>query len=191
MMRDEGGGLTRRPISLLILIAAAVAAFSFVAAPWFAFRGLREAAMTSDTQALGKLIDYAAVRAGLGPQLAPGLNETPPPVDVWHDPIGALKQVFQPPPAAPRDEVNAWLTPRALDALSNGRLPGVAPPERGGHPWPSVKYWSPDRCRIQVADPRTRTRPVNFTFERRGIFTWKLVRIVPPDPQVGGRGAGR
>jgi hypothetical protein len=191
MMREGGGGMLRRPISLLILIAAAVAAVSFVSAPWFAFRALREAASTSDTQALGKLVDYASVRQGLGPQLAPGQNEPPPPVDIFHDPIGAIRQALSPPPVAPRDEVNAWLTPHALEALSDGRLPGVRAPERRGRPWPKVEYWGPNRCRISVADPRTKKRPVNFTFERRGFFTWKLVRIAPPDPQVAGAGVAR
>jgi len=191
MMRDGGSGLFQRPVTLVFLIAVLVAATAFVVAPWFAFRALRDAASVGDTHTLGKIMDYQAVRAGRAPQLVPGGGEPPPPVDLFRDPIGALRQAMQPPPTAPREEVNAWLTPRALDALANGRLPGVAAPEKGAHPWPAVKYWGMNRARIEVADPRTKKRPVSFVFERRGIYTWKLVRISPPDPQVGGSGVRR
>ena len=38
----------------------------------------------------------------------------------------------------------------------------------------------PGRCRISVTDAEDRTRKTEFVFERKGIFNWKLERIVLP-----------
>jgi hypothetical protein len=172
--------LTQRPISLLILVAAAVAAISFYAAPWFAFRAIREAAGQGDARALSQLIDYDAVRQGLEPELVDA-PEPPPPANFWRDPIGAVKQAFAPPPPrAPAAQVNRYLTSAAIADLADGMPPGARPNAGAGehHPFPVIRFWDPKRCRISVAQKRS--PPAQFTFERRGLYTWKLVRILPP-----------
>ena len=43
-----------------------------------------------------------------------------------------------------------YLTPAALDDLLNGRAPGEP---IAAHPWPILRYWGFDRCRLAVRDP--------------------------------------
>ncbi len=57
-------------IGNLLVAAVAVTVVSFFGAPVVAFYGIRSAAEASDVAGLVKLIDFAAVRASLRPQLA-------------------------------------------------------------------------------------------------------------------------
>ncbi|MEI9965686.1 MAG: DUF2939 domain-containing protein [Caulobacteraceae bacterium] len=101
--------LTFGNVLFLVLVVAGVA---FAAAPWFAFRSLRDAARTGDTQALAQLVDYNAVRHGIADQLSdqPAAAQAPAP-DIWHDPLGALKHVFSAPPAPPQPQIDTYLSP--------------------------------------------------------------------------------
>jgi hypothetical protein len=163
---------------LIVLVAAALV---FVAAPWFAFRSLRDAAKTNDVPALSQLVDYNAVSDSLDPQLtgAPA-PETPPP-DIWRHPIQAIEHAFAPhPDAAPPPLVQKYMSSTGLAALADGKAPGQPLPPKGHEPFPMVAFWGPDRCRITVADGADRTRKTEFTFQRNGVFNWKLTRIVLP-----------
>jgi hypothetical protein len=168
-----------RSIFHFLVLAAVVAGLVFAAAPWFAFRGLREAARTNDARGLAELIDYNAVRQDIAAQIRPDTAPVGPPPDIWHDPLGALKRTFQPMtrPAPPTD---VYLTAPALAALADGRLPAAGPGQRA--PFPMIRYWGPSRTRIGVKAAGA-SREAMFTFERRGLFTWKLVRIGLPAPQ--------
>ena len=167
-------------LSGLILLALLVAAAIFVTAPWFAFRSLRDAAKTNDVPALANLVDYNAVRSSLSDQLSGRPVDEAPAPDVWHDPIGALKHALTPEPATP-PQVEAYVTPKGLYDLTEGRSPTAPAPAGKAHdPFPSIAYWGPDRCRIVVSAPAAKSRHTEFTFQRKGIFTWKLTRIVLP-----------
>lgn len=166
-----------RSIFNFLVLAAVVAGLIFVAAPWFAFRGLREAARTDDAAGLADLIDYNAVRKDIADQIQPASTPAAPPPDIWHDPLGALKRAIQP-MTQPTPATDAYLTAKALRALTNGRTPAAG---AGSHtPFPMVRYWGPNRTRIGVRDNGQPHEAV-FTFERRGFFTWKLVRLALPD----------
>ena len=69
------------------------------------------------------------------------------------------------------------LTPAALDDLLNGRAPGEP---IAAHPWPILRYWGFDRCRLAVRDPANPRRETLLTFQRHGWYTWKLSRIGLP-----------
>jgi hypothetical protein len=169
-----------RSIFNFLVLAAVVAGLIFVAAPWFAFRGLREAARTNDAAGLSDLIDYNAVRKDLAEQIQPTSEPASPPPDIWHDPLGALKRAIQP-MTQPTPATDAYLTSKALRALTNGRPPAAGP---GAHaPFPMVRYWGPSHTRIAVRDKGEPNEAV-FTFERRGFFAWKLVRLSLPEKPV-------
>ena len=165
---------------LLFLVLLGAVAW-FVAAPWLAFRSLRDAAQTGDVPAMARLIDYPAVRRSLEAQLtgAPAAEPETAAADVFKDPLGAIKQALRPDAPAP-PAVERYLQPQALAALADGRRPGSPLPPGRKAPFPKVAFWGPDRCRIVVTDPDAPWRRSEFTFERRGIFSWKLSRIVPP-----------
>jgi hypothetical protein len=172
----------RRVLTWVLAGVLALAAVSFTAAPYVAFFAVRSAADAQDVQGLSQLVDFDAVRAGLKTSLTPGQSSQPArPPNVFQDPVGALKSAMRP-VTQPAPNVEAYLTPRALSALTRGeaqdatrpQAPGARPPS----PWPGIQYWGINRCRLAVhAGGHGDTV---FTFERRGVFTWKLVQIGLP-----------
>jgi hypothetical protein len=165
-------------LASLILVVLIVLVGAFVTAPWWTFRSLRDAARSEDTPSLAKMIDYDAVRQGMADQLAGKPIEAPPP-SIWKDPMAAFKHMFTRPPAPPV-ETDRYVSARAIAALADGKDVGEPLPPAGKEPFPKIAFWGPDRCRINVSDPADRRRHTEFTFERRGIYTWKLVRIAMP-----------
>ena len=163
--------------SRLILAAIVLAAIAFFVAPWFALWAVRSAAESRDGQALEELVDFSAVREGLEGQM-PGAPPSAPPIDPWKHPLEAMQQAFQTKVvAAPRPSVLPYLTPDAIADMTNGlplRQPVTA------HPFPALRYWGFDRCRLAVKDPTNPSRVTLLTFERKGIYTWKLSRIALP-----------
>ncbi len=163
----------------LILIVLVAAAAAFAAAPWFAFRSLRDAARTNDVPALAQLVDYDAVSDSLEPQVAGAPAPQGPPPSLWRHPIEAIERALTP-HKPPPPQLERYMTSTGLAALTDGKAPGEPLPPAGHEPFPMVAFWGPDRCRIEVADPAQPSRKTEFTFQRRGVFSWKLTRIVRP-----------
>ena len=178
----------KRLFGNLLLAAIALAVVSFFAAPAVGFFAIRSAAEASDVQGLTRLIDFSAVRQSLRPQLIGRPEAMAPAPSFLEDPIGAFRRQIEQNPILRQPDVDAYLTPAALDALLKGEgryasqrtSAGVAPAsERSRKPWPSPAYWSVNRARMAVTDQGgSRTL---FTFERRGPFEWKLVHIGLPE----------
>ena len=178
-------------IGNLVLLAVIVAVISFFAAPAVAFFAIRSAADSSDAAALARLIDYAAVRHSLRPQLAGDPAARAPAPSFLEDPIAAVRRRLEDQPV-PADDVDAYLTPRALAALTRGegrlasQRAAATPPTGGGDRLPSPVYWGVNRTRLAVTDGGG-SRTI-FTFERRGPFEWRLAHIglpagvAPPPP---------
>ena len=179
----------------LIVLAIFVFAATFVSAPWFAFRALKAAAQYEDVQAIGELVDFPAVRSGLTAQLvadAPAAKpETP---SIWRDPMGVFKKAVEP-IAPPEPKVDRYLTVSGFNALTRGYAPGAPPLEPSSGealkqaikgPHPTIAYWDPNRVRILVKRPGAPGKATVFTFERRALFTWRLVHIrLPADERQG------
>jgi hypothetical protein len=172
----------QRFLTMVLAIAVIVAAASFVAAPYFAFFALRSAAANQDVQGLGKLVDYDAVRSSLRAQLIGPSAEGPAP-SLVEDPIGAIQHAIA--PMKPTPEVDAYLTPQGLYGLTvgegrNAAKKGGGAPQPGSGPAPMVRYWGVDRCRLAVASKDPAWDETVFTFERQGIFRWRLVQVRLP-----------
>ena len=169
----------KRPFLTIFLIAILGVGAVFVSAPWFAFRALRAAAQANDIQALAELIDFNAVRQNLEGQVDP--EAAAPAPDIWHDPIGAMRHAFQQ-PIAPQKDMDAYLTPASINTLAAGTSDPVHPDTLAdtipGVHGRTIQYWDPNRCRIEVKEADG--RKVLFSWERRGIFDWKLVQIRLP-----------
>lgn len=177
----------------IVVTAALVFALAFASAPYFAFRALRAATAAEDVQATAELVDFPAVRKSLTAQLTPALAASAEPPSIWQDPIGAFKRAIEP-LAPPEPKVDRYLTLPGLSALTRGYRPGAAPPPATGvepldvkvkaamkGPWPTVPYWDPNRTRIAVKRPGQEDKVTVFTFERRALFTWKLVHVQLPE----------
>jgi hypothetical protein len=167
----RGGGLFPKLVLAAILIAAA----GFFLAPWFALQAVRSAAESRDSEALNELIDFNAVRAGLSAQLSGA--PPPAPIDPWKHPLEAMREALAASTIAAAPGVETYLTPQALNALLNGRPPNAAVTS---HPWPMLRYWGFDRCRLAVDDPADPHRQTLLTFQRHGWYTWKLSQIRLP-----------
>ncbi len=186
----------------LIVLGIFVFAAAFATAPWFAFRALKAAAQYEDVQAINELVDFPSVRRSLTGQLqedAPATAAEPP--SIWRDPLGAMRRAIEP-IAPPEPKVDRYLTVAGLWALTRGYAPGAAPagparPETTTGkvkatiqgPYPTIVYWDPNRVRVGMKRPGDPRRVTVFTFQRRALFTWKLVHIRLPrdDRQAASR----
>lgn len=169
----------------LVLTAIVVAVVCFFAAPGVAFFAIRSAGDANDAAALSRLVDFGAVRQSLRPQMGGDPRALQPAPSFLEDPIGAVRHQLEQAPAVRAPDVNAYLTPRALSALTRGEgrlasqrsAQGAAPST--GDPLPSPVYWGINSARMAVAD-QGGSRTV-FTFARKGVFEWKLVHVGLPD----------
>lgn len=186
--RSNGGDGMRRLLSTVLTLAVIAGAVAFFTAPAVAFFALRSAAESQDVQGLAELVDFDAVRASLRPQLSDRPDAMTPAPSLMQDPIGAIRRRLEQGQATPL--ADAYLTPEALAGLTYGEgryasertRAGLAPARaetRFGEPWPRPRYWGVNRVRLAVAD--SGGSETNFTFERKGAFTWKLVHIGLPD----------
>ncbi len=176
-------------VGRLIVILVVLAAISFFAAPGVAFFGVRSAAESNDAAGLERLIDYAAVRQSLRPQLDGNPAAVAPAPSFMEDPIGAVRRQIEQAAAPQAPDVEAYLTPGALAALTRGegryasqRATGPRPsPDAAttGGPLPRPVYWGLNRARMSVADDGG--SETIFTFERKGPFEWKLVHVGLPE----------
>ena len=174
----------KRLIGNLLVLALAIAAIAFFAAPAVGFFAIRSAAEASDVQGLARLIDFQAVRQSLRPQLTGQPRALAPAPSFLEDPIGAVRRRLETNPIVRPLDVDAYLTPAALAALMRGegrdaRRWTAAAPAEAEKPWPRPIFWGVNRARLAVANA-TGQRTV-FTFERRGPYEWKLVQIGLPD----------
>ncbi|CAN7260679.1 DUF2939 domain-containing protein [Phenylobacterium sp. LjRoot164] len=176
----EDWSLARAVFRLIVTLIVGTA-LVFATAPFFAFRATKAAARDGDGQALAQLVDYTAVRQGLRPQVAERAVPAPPPPDVWTDPIGAVKRAIEPIVPTP-PQVEPYLSASGLYDLARGYAPGAAPADASERALPRLRYWDPNRARFLVLAKGVKSadQGVVFTFERRDLFTWKLVQIRLP-----------
>ncbi len=188
----------------LVLLGLALFALSFAAAPWFAFRALKANARDQDVAGLSQQVDFRALRASLRDQVrAPEALPTPGPAgapDPWRDPLGAMRRALEPlteplaPLTAPPPRIEPYLTPQGLYDLARGYEPGTAPPEPPPpegflaqadeamrDPLPSVRFWGLNRVRFAVHPPERPAEVTVLTFQRTGLFDWKLVHVRLPE----------
>ena len=176
----------KRLFGNVLILAVVVAAVAFFVAPAVGFFAIRSAAEAGDVQGLARLIDFAAVRQSLRPQLT-GKALAPAP-SFLEDPIGAVRRQMERNPVLNGPDVDAYLTPAALAALTRGEgryasqrssMTATAIADDAPQPWPKPIFWGVNRARMAVAD-QGGSRTI-FTFERRGPFEWILVQIGLPD----------
>ena len=180
-----------RFLSQLLSLALIVGAIGFIGAPYWSFFALRSAAESNDTQELANLVDYDKVRASLRDQVGPARGPAGPPPSVWQDPIGALRRSLE--PMGPTPQADSYLTPHALAALTQGEgrdaraaeASALTPTDQQlfAPPYPVFRYWGVNRVRLVIKDG-TRGDTL-FTFERKGLFKWKLVHVALPPVSDG------
>jgi hypothetical protein len=167
----------------IIAIGTAVTllAVTYGASPYVAVRAFIASAKAGDTEKLAAAMDFPAVRASLKPQLAAAVTAR-----MEHDP-----QIRGTPLAG----LGMMLMPKILDRMTDSVVTpdGIATlvgagkvghSYAGGGPSRQVDY-SYGYAAINRFDVTMRRKgavddPATLTFERRGLFFWKLVRIALP-----------
>ncbi|MFN7109904.1 MAG: DUF2939 domain-containing protein, partial [Brevundimonas sp.] len=110
----------KRLFGNVLILAVVVAAVAFFVAPAVGFFAIRSAAEAGDVQGLSRLIDFTAVRQSLRPQLSGRAQALAPPPSFLEDPIGAVRRQMERNPVLNGPDVDAYLTPAALAALTRG-----------------------------------------------------------------------
>ena len=191
--RDNG----RRPtiggaIANFLGMAIIAAGLAFFLAPAYAFFALRSAALSGDVPALAELVDYGSVRASLRSQLSDDPRAQEPEPSWLENPIEAIRRRLgqaaqEATGTAPN--VDPYLTPQALAGITFGEGHFAAERSRDGapaiqhqaedQPWPGLVHWGPSRARLRIRDEGG--SETILTFNRTGIFAWKLSHIGLPE----------
>ncbi len=196
-------------LSLFFVTLLLLAAGLFYASPIIAFYDIRSACNSQDVESLAKLIDFDSLRTSLKTQLDAGDKGIAAPApSALNDPVGATGNAFKnvadsvgkafnemvnpnapKTPPKPVIDVNTYLTPKAILALTYGAGKDAptyeADPENPPkHMFPKTAFFSLEHARLTITDPVRGT--TTFTFERKSITHWELVHIgLPTAPPPG------
>jgi hypothetical protein len=167
--------------AVVILLAAC-----YFASPFLGYYRLQAAARSGDQDALEASVDFPAVRENLKAQLNIALGrkmQSDP--QLKNNPFAGLGMMFA--TALVGKLVDSYLTPEAISMMiSKAKAP--SPGERPMVPGSKANiklatgyaYIDIDRFRVTAADPSRADKPLGFVMERRGLFSWKLIRIELP-----------
>lgn len=167
-----------------IVVAAilSVMVLAYVGSPFWAARQFKQAALSGDVDRLDAAVDFPSVRESLKSQLTIAMTEkmqSDP--EMRSNPFAGLGMMIM--PAMMGKMVDAYVTPDGMSAMMrSGRV-------RTARSADQVKadvdydysYRTLDRFAVtaKASDAKLDEVP-SFVFERRGILSWKLVRIEMP-----------
>ena len=166
----------RRPLLLIagaLLVAFAAAYFG---SPYFAARTLREAARSVDAAAIDAGVDFPAVRDSLKSQLNAAIaRKMAADPNMKSNPFAGLGMMMA--PAIVDRMVDSFVTPDGIAALARGQKPNAPKTEAKSDVEYSYSWVNLDRFRIRLRTTAQAKDGPSLLFERRGLFTWKLIRI--------------
>lgn len=177
----------------IVGIAAALAllAIAYAGSPYLAARNLREAALGADVDKLDAAIDFPAVRDGLKSQMSAAMakrvNNDP---GMKGNPFAGLGMMLM--PTIVDRMVDTLVTPDGISALIRRGRPGTdAAGVRSPNPDISYRYSyiGIDRFRVRMVNRKHDEPMPSLIFERRGLFSWKLVRLDLPEDMFDRHGA--
>ena len=155
-----------RLFGFLIFLAILAFAAAYAGSPWYAFRQLGVAARSGDQDRLEALIDYPAVQEGMKRQVDSGPTRLSRTLSgVGFAPVQAVGKLGS---MHGDRKIRKLVAADRLADLTQGEA--------------SYGYLTPDRMRITVAKPPR--PPAGFILERRGLFSWKLVKLELPGENV-------
>ena len=164
-----------------LCIVAALA--GYIASPYFAFHQLQRAANAGDRDGLEATVDFPAVRDDFKAQLNtafmakmqsdPGMKDNP---------FAAVGMLLV--PAVIGRVIDSYITPQGIALMvAKARTPqqGARPSDGdSGHIRSHSGYVSLDRFQAVVSNDAHPDQSLTFVMERRGLVTWKLIRIALP-----------
>ncbi|MCM8731425.1 DUF2939 domain-containing protein [Hephaestia sp. GCM10023244] len=157
-------------------------AVAYLGSPFLAIRDLKAAALSGEADRIEKKVDFPAVRESFKSQanaaMIANMKNDPEMAD---NPFAGLGIMLA--PVIVDKMVDAYVTPDGLAAIiKNGRLaePGAESDKRAENIEYSSHYTDLDRFRVDIRSKEVEKTPVGLLFERRGLFSWKLVRLYLP-----------
>ena len=173
----------------IIAIGAAFALFALAygVSPYVAVRGFVAAAKQGDAEKLRGSVDFPAVRADLKPQLTAAVTtrmERDP--AMRNNPLAGLGAMLM--PSILDRMIDSVVTPEGIAALVRAGKVGSgdtasAAPRRVDY---DLHYAALDRFDVTVRRKDAAGDPVRLVFQRRGLFSWKLIRIALPQSGLTG-----
>ena len=164
---------------VLVLFGAA-----YVGSPYWAARQFRNAALGGDVDRLEDAVDFPAVRDSLKGQLTVALTEkmnNDPALK--GNPFAGIGMMMM--PAMISSTVDGFVTPHGIAAMM--RRGKVERAKNSTEISPDISYdydyRGLDRFAVTVRRPDDDVAQApSFVFERRGIFSWKMIRMqIPTD----------
>lgn len=173
--------MKRRWLSLGIVIVIAIVAV-YLGSPYLAVRSFKDAAQSANVDQLDAAVDFPAVRESLKSQMSAALmHEMRNDPELKDNPFSGLGVLMM--PAILDKMVDTFVTPDGIAAMVKGGRPASSGAEPQGTN-PDVDYdydyVSLDRFRVKIANPKSGEAGPSLVFERRGIISWKLIRIELP-----------
>lgn len=165
-------------LPILVLIAA------YIASPYVAVHNFVGIAKSGDVDQIDAAVDFPRVRESLKAQFNASLvahMQTDPAMK--DNPFAGLSMMMG--PAIIDRMVDAVITPEGIASLvRSGQVK-----REGAHPAasnPDVKvassYVTLDRFKTVITNKAGTDAAVTMTFERRGLFAWRLIRVDLPMP---------
>lgn len=169
-------------VSTFVIFGTIFFGFYFGSA-YLAASNLKDVANGGDVDSIEEAVDFPSVRESLKSQMSVVLTEKMQSDPAMADnPFAGLGMVLL--PAIIDKAVDVFVTPDGVARLVQGQKPNENDQEiETGDSDVNYEYeWvSVDRFRVQTSLPETGESGPALVFERRGIFSWKLIRIKLPD----------
>lgn len=169
-------------------VGAAVIAFAtaYFTSPFFAASALVEAMRKDDQKKIEALVDFPAVKDSLRTQMTGVLTESMQnDPEMRENPFAGMAMAMV--PTMVGGAVDMMASPRGLSALAEGQSAPMAsdtsapsPAAESDRPKHQFAYDSLDRFRSSAVSQADPTQRVSFIFERRNVFSWKLVKVELP-----------
>ena len=178
-------------IAVGLSVAMALFIGAYFGSPILALHNLSQAAKAGDRERLEQAVDFPAVRTSLKAQLSAALitsmSADPNMKDNTFRGMGLLLV-----PAIIDRAIETYVTPDAIATMVTTAKTPTSPPPPSVGPAPTTpppgkldthySFSEMGRFRVDVHDPDAphSAGKLGLIFERRGLFTWKLIRIDVP-----------
>jgi hypothetical protein len=172
----------KRGTWLAIATALALFALAYVGSPFWAARQFKEAALSADVERLEASVDFSAVRQSLKPQLTIALTEKmQADPEMRANPFAGLGLMMM--PTIIGKMVDTFVTPDGISAMMKTgkvfrRKANASASSKVDYEY---SYRNIDNFAVtaKAADAKE-DEALRFGFQRRGILSWKLIRIEIP-----------
>ena len=166
------------------ILVAILCLAAYIASPFLAARDFVEAAKSGDVDKLDASVDFPSLRETLKSQLNSKFTQSAmSDPEMKSNPFASLGIMLV--PTIVDKIVDAYVTPDGIAGITRGRKISIDKTENPDLGVDNVKYFyeyiSFDRFRVKVSSTgKPDTDAASLVWERRGLFTWKLIRFDLP-----------